>query len=273
MPDEPIDYNALVSETAAEMGVDLQGNPLEATPADQPNAEESEGNETAQEESTTEEPTVEIDGETFSLSEAKELLSKGKDYTKKTQTLAQEREQQKAYIELGRMWDQHPEMRPAILKELQGQVAMPEPETEPEDFEMWSEGEQAVYRENQQLKQQISEVSAFMHDMKRYMADQQLSSRAQTLAAQMSATYGIPVSDQEIRAAMRETQINDPEAAWLKVHHKKLLGVAKVAGIKEGSKTMPLAPKSATKTFTLDDVDGSIDGAMAKISAGYTLVD
>lgn len=160
------------------------------------------------------EQTIEIGGEMLTLAEAQELLSKGRDYTRKTQEIAElrrENEQKlQAYEYISQMAEESPDQLIEYIQRNYGGSAsagtasnvgtMPEFATDVEEM---------LWKENQAIKAQMkTALDKIEHLGGQFMVNSSV--------ADVQKETGLTLTASEIQASMKRTGINDPVAAVAK---------------------------------------------------------
>ena len=299
---EPVSLQSLSIEELEAQMAKMEGN----TTASEDPDETPEPDEEQEEETPTESDQAQpeyaftLGDEAFTADQLAEMIPKAKDYTKKTQELAAQRKEVEQLKQVTDTWNSQPEMRPVILQHMAQQltpeqraqiglgVSSPSTQTADPDIDLdeLTDNEQAIYLKGQReiatLKAQLSEVSPLLGQLKQ-MVEQQAQEKTISLAAQQAANalnmeLGVTgITPESVAAAMKETGLQDAEAAWLKVNRKSLLTAGVKQGVQQAVVNKPNAPgKSGTRTFDpyATDADGKFlytgDEAARMIAKGWT---
>ena len=241
---------------------------------------------------------VVIDGERIPWEQAQAGWLRQSDYTKKTQEVS-ERAKKIENLELwADAWDNRPDLRPVLLQQLAqdagvqvqiGGTSQPtalQPQTQHGDARWgaynpgdpdpeWqqrgysSEAELYLHRQNLMIADQLKKVEQFIGQT---AAEKEREIQATKAAAEIAATYGIEgVTPELVKAAMQQTGLNDPEAAFLKANAKTLLGQA--APKTQPAATKPQAPSSTRgRVFDPNDPNLNADDIVRLMASGYTPV-
>ncbi len=218
----------------------------------------------APETGTEQDETIQIDDATYSVAEVKELLSKGKDYTEKTQALADERreiEEQKQIVEVfgdfmaalndpSRVQEAIDWVQQAASKTL----GQPYQGADGIDLEDPTENESILYKQVTTAHQQMAAMRAEVQQLKAALADLQPILQETTQAKQdaanvsrVKASLNVDVTPAQIKEAMKATGVADPVGAIAVMIQKK--------GLTAGGKEPPKTPKSETRSATLASND------------------
>lgn len=300
MANEQIDNTADASQVplSADELEALQNGWDEESDADLSGAEET-GTETPAESGVA---TVEIDGESFTVDQLREFKANGlraSDYTRKTQELAEQRKRTEQFETLMDAWENKPEARGLILQALAEEAGMSlgnqpaprqtqapaNPQTgllgryDPTDGR--DEWEQRGYASSNELMlhQQNINLASALGKMENYISSQIADREADTTSAravaEIEGQLGLTgVQASAVREAMKVTGISDPVGAYLKVHAKDIIALAK--GVAPASK--PVAkpsspPAGGARTFNVNDFVDDPDLIARLMAKGMVPVD
>lgn len=240
-------------------------------------------------------PGIEIDGQQYTLDEIRSGMMRHQDYTRKTTELAEKRKQFEPMFELFEHWQNNPAARPLIVEALQkeagitGQVAgqasqapstpgllgqynpaLSDPEWEQRGYASMTEMliHQQVLESNRTTLEAIGQ-------MRQHLGNE-VQAKERDLAATNAAKsimqeYGVTgVTGEAVKDAMIQTGINDPEAAFFKVHGKRLIEAAKgQAPRAETPKPSSPSPEGANRFFDPNDPDLTGGKIMRLLEQGY----
>lgn len=241
-------------------------------------AQEGEPEETDEE---AEEPTVTIDGKEYTLAEAKELISKGTDYTKKTQDLAQIRKEAEEWATIKEML-QDPEEADRALEILQGvavgvkKLGTPARTTQNPDIDLdyLTENELAIYQAGQAridaleafIKKQLGDVSSVLGDIKPVIEETQRAKAAKLAVSEVKSTLGIDWDYERIEKAMQEQGVSDPIKAVKLATYEDRAKESFQKGHQQGQ-SKPKGPQGiGSNEFDPDNL--SADEIFAQLQAG-----
>ena len=234
---------------------------------------------------------VVIGGERIPWEQAESGFMRQSDYTKKTTELAERRQAVEKYEQIMEAWESRPDLRPLIVSELakeagvsvsdlpQGtsQQALPQADGllgqyNPRDSEPeWSqrgyasEMELVLHRQQAALAGALGQVQGFFQQQQQSVQRDQAAAQA----AQSLQGYGFAsASPEAVKAAMLQTGLNDPEAAYLKANLQNIASVASAP--KQAAATKPQSPKSSTgRTFDPNDESLNADDINWLLRRGY----
>lgn len=242
---------------------------------------------------------ISLGGEEYDPDTLAELVSKGKDYTQKTQTLAEQRREVEALqsriqqdpvgVVMAAINAAPASERKALAAEfakMQGlsvidaQTGQPmTANTRPEDMRPpeWDDmvpNEQKLWLANQELRGQLQAFGTAFNEVKGYIDEQrqerQFSTQVQLAQAAIKAETGQDIPGEAFELAVKETGIKDPESAWLKKHWKDLAKGAYQAGTQSAPGVKPDTPSSSgDKTYDPNDPDLTVDQIERLLAAGY----
>lgn len=203
---------------------------------------------------------VKVGDREFDPTELDALVSKGQDYTRKTQELADQRRQlQSDQEELGSLrqlndlWKVNPQAVVQTLAQQAGvQIGSNKPEV-PDDWETWTANEKRLYGELQGANATIAKAQGTLESVQRFMGEvaqkDRISGQAGVAQNKLKADLGIDVTRDELMEAVRKTGINDPEAAWLKENSTALLKAATARATSQAVLDKPNTPDAGSQTF------------------------
>ncbi len=238
---------------------------------------------TEEEPKSEQSPKVKIGDAEYDPEELAELVSKGSDYTRKTQELAEQRRRVEEYAKVADFFESlPPEKQQAALKALQTAVMdQPQPaEPEKRYSEKLRESQYEddiveafsyVEQQNAQLRQQMAEIMRVIPEVKAFVQETKGDAEARAAAEQLKAEFKVDVSPSELRKLQKETGIQDMEAAWLKANKEGLIKGAFRQGHREGQKARPLTPTGESKAFRVEQ-DTSPEEILNAINAGMEIV-
>lgn len=198
-------------------------------------------------ESTTPQ-TVKVGDKEYTLDELSEYVSKGQDYTKKTQQLAEERktlsEKAQLYDRFLESWETDPHSTLQELERLANQVrprdtrgrfqAMPEI-----DPETMTENERALYERTKSLEAALERAGGALEKAEYVAKSVQMDRAAQKAALDIQAEYGIQTNALELLALMDKHGVSDPMKAWKIENFDTVKETAVKAGQVAASKPKP----------------------------------
>lgn len=210
--------------------------------------------------------------EELPYSEVQELVSKGKDYTKKSQALAEERKEVEAWIGLRDRWNQGPAEQAELVKQLAALagVQVPAQDTQSNteldnygnqvDWEDMTDNERHLYamarRQEAAFEAKFAKLDPLLKELHGVIGRQHEAEQRDTKATEAQAVLrsdlGVEVTAESIRNAMETTGLDDPVAAWLKANMKDF---AKAQAAKGASavKAKPNTPgQTGGRTFDPD---------------------
>lgn len=209
------------------------------------------------------EGTVEIDGKTYTHQQLKDALGKAADYTKKTQDAALDKQDAERWRSFVKEWQEaSPEERYQVaLMFQQASGYTPPPsndEDDDDDDRLPRKAVQGFQDEIAALKRQLKEVVGVV----KTMADDQALSTTNSKIAQaaqiLSTELKRDITPDEVKAAMDETKVADPKAAWLALNYQSLAQVNSGDG-------PPTPGDGRTKTYTMDEAVKAVeDGSMTE---------
>lgn len=213
------------------------------------------------------EPTFTFNDREYTQSELAELVNKGEDYTRKTQDLARQKQEVEPLAQIMQAWN-HPDpttrdkarREVALFLAQEAGVSIPQQNsmsnqqgTQPENWDEMTVGERALYQRNLALEQRLSQVTdqlGQLHQGYQQTAQQQQQEYLIGSAVKSLADSGYQATPEQVRAAVMQTGIHDPEAAFLKAN-KATLAAARV------SREKPDAAGSGPKTFDPTNMEAS----------------
>lgn len=161
---------------------------------------------------------ITVDGVEYDLDTLKAELSKAKDYTKKTQELAEERRGMEAYRSkaeqldgLAAEFERNPQRVIQMLSESSGYT----PSKDYGNTEDYTENERRLL---DHIKMQDSKLESVYKTLKQseWMAEQYAADqKAMAAADEIESKYGQKVRPTDLRALMQKHNISNPEAAWV----------------------------------------------------------
>lgn len=208
----------------------------EDDPESTPDTEEQAGDEAADEE---QDDSLEIGGEKYTREELEELISKGKDYTKKTQALAEER---KALEASQKEPDMDPEEKvERIAEALYGRDV----------WESTLDTDKAMHRKNIEVMQTlVSELEAVKAELKEATAETRASKEMKDLAAKWSEKVKVKLTPEQVKGALDKANGDKEDALILILNQRHTPTVRKDKPVTPGATRTP--DKGAPKN--VDDV-------------------
>ena len=230
---------------------------------------------------------IELDGEKIPFDQLKELVSKGKDYTRKTMELSDQRKQLEQEAErvkwvrdLEAAWNSGQEGKTKLIEALMKeagytpaqQSALPQVDMD----DMSDEAKfifQSLKQENQKLQAQLSHVTQqstqALSKFEEYIREQQGTDAAQVAAANIKEEFGAEVTPADLRKLSKDTGISDYEAAWLKANKEQVKKGLFKAGHQQGQRAKPNSPTGQTRTFDPDATGMTADKILQNLMKGY----
>jgi hypothetical protein len=203
------------------------------------------------------------------------LISKGEDYTRKTQELSQQRKAMKenaAQYVLSAINNYPVEQRKALVAEfaqmngltvvdpstgspvMGGQLPQQQgiPAAPTVEWDELSEEGKMLYAQNLQLMTQLKQLTPMLGEVQSYIGNERQTKEQQSAIAQSSVKIkeqtGADVSSSDFQEAIQATGIADPFSAWWAHNGPKVAQGAFVKG-KQVASAKPNTPTSNSKTF------------------------
>lgn len=236
-------------------------------------SQEEEAQEQEQEESTPQ--RIRLGEQEFDPEELADLVEKGRDYTRKTQALAEER---KAIEPIKEVYETFmklsPDQQQRVVAAINGSpggndTPMPTGIAQALKDANYEDDIVAAFAAIEQRNQQLETiVSSILPEFKNFVREVRGDTEARTVSERMQAEYGITVKPEDLRKAQAETKIEDLEAAWLKANKAALLSGAVKARAKPGPK--PRTPEGESKGFdignaTADEIFDAVQRGLIEI--------
>ena len=246
---------------------------------EEPTIPASDAAESTPEEEWTPPEFVVIDGQRIPWEQAQAGFMMQADYTRKNQSLAEERKRVEQYATIMETWENRPELRPLIVQELakeaglqigggnvapnaqaapSGLIGQYNPNDATPEWEQrgyGSETELLIHRDSQLRMQEVSKTLGSLEQF--IGAQQQEAARnlAASQAVQQLTGYGFNgVTPDAVKAAMIQTGLSDPEAAFLKANASKIAGLVSGRATAPPAANKPQAPTTG-RGRTFDPMD------------------
>lgn len=240
-------------------------------------SEEEDAGPEADESEEQEGDTVKIGDLELSRDELLDLVEKGRDYTRKTQQLAEERRRFREVAELYETFNSLPDdQKQAVVDAIierasqrEGGVARQLREYGyDEDFVRVVED---IEDRNAKLMAKVAALentlARLLPEFEGFVKEVKGDVEAQEAAKRIAEELGVEVSPEELRAAQAKTGLDDLEAAWLKLNKAKLVAGAFVKGHKAGSVRRPISPAGEARTpdlskMTADEILRAVESGL-----------
>lgn len=240
--------------------------------------EQVEGTDQEAEEKAEEAPQkIRIGDAELELAEALDLLEKGRDYTKKTQALAEERKQIEPIRDVYEAFALLPTDKQMKVVDIIKNNVGGGNDTPTETPALASKLSEAGYEddivqafaivesENKALRDQLSKI---LPEFQNFVREVRGDTEARAVSDEIKSKYGVAVPPEELRRVQKETGIENLKAAWLVANEEKLVG----GGLKPSRQQAPKprTPEGESKAFdvknaTADDILAAVERGLIEL--------